>query len=714
MHTAHHTIHKKLLLLLFLSAALLCRAQEPMPQSWLNYMELLAEEEDETMVEELMELYETFCDNPINLNDTDACLQGLPFISPLQRDYLRSYIIQYGGLLSVNELYAIHGFDSLTIELLRPIVCTQTRSERKPITLKELLTHGHSNFVTGLSGTIEQARGYLDTIYEGDNMRFMWRYSYKYKDRIQLQLAGDKDPGEAFFSGSQTRGFDFYGYSLMVNDIGAGCKRLDDSHLRWHEKPVFIRRLVLGQYHLQFGQGLTLWSGYGVRTSWGTSISRYAQGIRPNGAFTEYGYLEGAATTAALGRYFDLTLFYSSQQRDATLPRQAARDSSIDWVQSLYNSGYHRTATEIGKIDQLGEKLMGAHLELHNSCLHVGLTGVATLLDRPIIPATYVYNDNAFSGDHNYNAGIDFTLRCRRWLFFGEAALCANHAFDSTLWNVSPAMLIGSEFILNNNHRVSGQLRRYSPTYHNLHASSVGQNGYPQNELGGGINYQGRLPLGINATASADWFRFPHMKYLVYDVSNGCEYRLMLSYSLPRVKGLSLGLRYRYKERGRNITPSTEVDGHYLLEQVYRHQLQGDITYSSGAWKLVTRIGYAHYRGDVTEPDKGLLLYQDLQYRPSSIPLTMALRVAWFDVDDYEARLYSVESDFIYQYSSVMYQNEGMRGYLLLKYDISQHWNIGFKYSITQYSDRDTFGSGYELIDANHRQQWRIQMRLKW
>lgn len=693
---------------------MLCRAQEPMPQSWVNYLELMAEDDDESTMEDLMELYENYIDNPANLNDTLHCLQDFPFISPIQREYLRSYIIQYGGLLSINELYNIYGFDTLTVELLRPIVCIQPLSDEKPITLKELLTHGHSNLVTGISGTIEQARGYRDTIYEGDNLRFMWRYSYKYKDRIQLQLAGDKDPGEAFFSGSQTHGFDFYGYSLMVNDIGRRWQRWDNSHQRWRERSVYIRRLLLGQYHLQFGQGLTLWSGYGTRTSWGTGISRYAQGIRPNGAFTEYGYMEGAAATIAFAQCCDLTLFYSSLQRDATLPRKAAKDSTINWVQSIYNSGYHRTATEIGKKDQLGEQLMGAHLEFHNNYFKAGLTGVATLLDKAIIPATYVYNDNAFSGERNYNAGFDFSFRYRRWLLFGEASLCANHAFDSCLWNISPAMLIGSEFIVSNNHRFSGQLRYYSPTYHSLHATCIGQNGYPQNEQGGGINYHGRLPLGISATASADWFYFPHMKYLVYDVSQGCEYRAMLSYSLSHIKGLSLNIRYRYKERGRNITPSRQVDGHYLMEQVYRHQLQGDISYSNGPWKVTTRIGYAHYRGDVTVPDKGLLLYQDLQYRPTTIPLTLAMRIAWFDVDDYEARLYTVESDFIYQYSSVMYQNEGMRGYLLLKYDISQHWNIGIKYGITRYNDKDTFGSSYELIDANHRQQWRVQMRLKW
>lgn len=707
---------KKCLFLIvsLLCATTLCRAQNPMPQSWQSYLEVLAEEEDESMIEELMELYETYADDPLNLNDTNNCLQALPFISPLQHEYLRSYIIQYGGLLSINELYTIHGFDSLTIDMLRPIACTQPIAEQKPLTLKELLTHGRSNLVTGVNGTIEQARGYRDSIYEGDDLRLMWRYSYKYKDRIQLQLSGDKDPGEAFFSGSQVRGFDFYGYSLLVNDIGRHRRHWDSSRQQWRKGSIFVRRLVAGQYHLQFGQGLTLWSGYGTRASWGTGINRYAQGIRPSGAFTEYGYMNGAAATTALGRYCDLTLFYSSVQRDATLPRKAATDSTIDWVQSFYNSGYHRTATEIGKKDQLGEQLMGAHIELHNSYFKLGLTGAATLLNRKIIPATYVYNDNAFNGNRNYNGGIDFTIRHRRWLLFGEGALCANHAFDSTQWNISPALLVGSEFIISNNHRLSGQLRYYSPTYHSLHASAIGQNGYPQNEQGGGINYQGVLPLGITAAASADWFFFPHMKYLVYDASQGCDYRVMLSYSLPHIKGLTLSARYRYKERGRNITPSTQVDGRYLLEQVYRHQVQGDISYADGSWKLVTRIGYAHYHGEATQPNKGLLLYQDLQYRPATVPLTLALRVAWFDVDDYEARIYTVESDFIYQYNSTTYQNEGMRGYLLLKYDFNQHWNIGIKYSITNYTDRDNFGSSYELIESSHRQQWRVQMRLKW
>jgi hypothetical protein len=691
-------------MLLWLLWPLAGAAQELMPSAWQYYIEQLSDEGNDETVEEMLELYEVLHDSPVNLNDTSDLLSAIPFVSDLQRERLRAYIMLSGELLSIEELYVINGFDSLTVELLRPIVKAEPLESSHRITWKELLTRGRSNLVMGIGGTMEQARGYRDSIYEGDNLRLMWRYRYKYKDRIQLQLSGDKDPGEAFFNGSQRKGFDFYGYSLLANDIG-----------RWRknggERPVYVKRIVAGQYHLQFGQGLTLWSGFGPRMSISTSVNRYAQGIRPNGTFTEYGYMQGIAATVAFGRHWDATLFASYVDRDATLPGKA--DSIADTVQSLYNSGYHRTSTEIGKRHQLDELLYGGHVEYRNSNLRVGMTGVATLLDKAIVPATYVYNNNAFRGTSNLNTGVDFAYRHRRVLLFGEAALCVNHS-DSTTTNLSPAVLLGGEFLISNNHRVSGYARYYSPTYHNLHANAIGQNSTPQNEAGVGLNYQGRLLWGIDAAARADWFYFPHMKYLAYAPTHGQEYNLMLSRASRYAKGLAFNVRYRYKERGRNITPATMVDGHYLLEQTYRHQVLADVEYKIGPWRLVSRVGYAHYHGDVTEADRGLLFYQDVQYRPQAIPLTVAARIALFDVNDYEARMYAAESDFIYNYSSTLYQNEGCRFYLLLRYDITPNWNIGLKYGITAYTDKETFGSSYEQIDTNHRQQWRIQMRLKW
>ena len=681
-------------------------AQEVLPEVWQQYIELLTDEGEDEAVDELLELYELYAESPANLNDTADLLSAFPFVSDVQRERLRAYVRMSGRVLSIEELYAINGFDSTTVELLRPVVMATPCGELQTLTWRDLWTKGRSNMVMGTGGTMEKARGYKEDKYEGNDMRLMWRYRYKCGDRVQLQLSADKDPGEALFSGSQKQGFDFYGYSLLINDLGRWTR---DGKQR---QGVYVKRLAVGQYHLQFGQGLTLWSGFGPRTTVGTGIGRYAQGIRPNGAFTEYGFLHGGAATVALGESWNTTLFLSYRDCDATLPRSAGSDA--DHVQSLYNSGYHRTETERNKKGQLGELLYGGRLEYRTGGLRVGMTGAVTRLDKAIIPLKNVYNDNYFSGDNNANVGVDFVYRASRLLWFGEAAVCANRALDTVAMNVSPAVLAGAEFFINNNHRVSVLLRYYSPTYHNLHANAAGQGSAPQNELGATICYQGRLPWGVEAALTGDMFFFPHAKYLVYAPSRGYDCRRVLSKASAWVKGLSCRVRYRFKTRGRNVTPSQMVDGAYLLEQTYRHQVLADVEYKTGPWRLVSRVGYAHYHGDVTEADRGLLFYQDVQYCPSALPLMVAARVALFDVDDYEARLYAAESDFIYQYSGALYQNEGCRVYLLLRYDITPNWNIGFKYGLTVYTDKETFGSSYEQIDANHRQQWRIQMRLKW
>lgn len=692
-----------ILILCCLLLPIIGQAQLSMSRSWRDYLEMLSEEGEDGVAEDLMDLYDAFSDNPVNLNDTVHILQEFPFINDIQRAFLRSYQMLYGELMSVEELYSINGFDSVTVELLRPLTRCGHHDTWTPLRLSDVLKYGRSNWVTGVGGTVEKARGYREDIYEGDNLRLMWRYTFKYKDRVQLQLSGDKDPGEAFFRGSQRQGFDFYGYSLMLNDVGRNAY-----------SSVYLKRVIVGQYHAQFGQGLTAWSGFGYRMSMGTGINRYAPGIRPNGVFTEYGYLQGVAAEVSLFQKWSMTLFGSYVNRDATLPRNADKDSTIDWVQSIYGSGYHRTQTEIKKQSQLEETLLGAHLGFTSEHWKLGVTAMGTFLGKEIIPATYIYNDNVFKGDRNFNTGLDAVYRRGRLLLFGEAAICSNHAFDSIALNVSPAAVVGGEFVFNNDHRMSAQVHYYSPTYHNLHACAIGQGSNPQNEAGAGLYYQGQLPGRVMVSALAECAYYPHEKYLVYAPSYGKGANVVLSRPIGGGKDLLLSVRYRYKDKGRNITPSRMENGQYLIEQTYRHQIQTDIEYNSGPWRLVTRLGWAHYHGNVTEAVSGLLLYQDVQFRPHRLPIMVAARVALFDVDDYEARLYAVESDFVYQYNSAIYQNEGCRFYLLMKYDINESWNIGVKYAITSYADKDEFGSGYDLIDANHRQQWKVQLRLKW
>lgn len=675
-------------------------AQDDLPQAWHDYLELLAEDGDDEAVEDLLDLYAECVEHKVNVNDTAQGLHRFPFITTFQHNCLRSYIVMFGPLSSLAELRVVNGFDSLTLELLRPLAYCGPMPIDDRLRLKDVLSKGRSNLVMGAVGTVEQAQGYQTDKYEGNNLRLMWRYQYKYRDRVSLLLSGDKDPGEAFFAGSHRQGFDFYGYSLLVNDIGPKTAGR-----------YLVKRLALGQYQLQFGQGLTLWSGYGPRYGVGTAICRSAQGIRANGAFAEYGYLQGAAATLSVSRNWDLSLFYSFADRAATLPRGADPTSNV--VQSVYSSGYFRTDSELSKKGLLNEQMAGMHLERHTTNSHIGLTATTLWLDKLIVPAPTAYNDNAFAGNRNSNVGADFAFRRGRLLLFGEAAVCV-HPFDGESLHVAPVALVGSELAVNNSHRLSAQLHYYSPWYHNLHASAIGQGSSPQNDLGAALYYQGRLPWGVETQLSADYFFSPHARYMAYAPSRGQEYRAVVCRSSGKVSGLSYHLRYRFKERGRNVVPTALSGGSYVLEQTYRHQLMVDVTYEHGPWKWVSKVGYAAYWGQESPFSDGWLCYQDMVFAPQRVPLSLSARLAWFDVEDYEARLYAIESDLLYHYNNNMYQNQGIRAYLVLRYDVSRHWNIGFKYSITNYTDRDTFGSGYELIDASHRQQWRIQMRWKW
>ena len=91
-------------MLLWLLWPLAGEAQELMPSAWQYYIEQLSDEGDDESVEEMLELYDALHDSPVNLNDTANLLPAIPFVSDLQRERLRAYIMLSGSLLSVEEL----------------------------------------------------------------------------------------------------------------------------------------------------------------------------------------------------------------------------------------------------------------------------------------------------------------------------------------------------------------------------------------------------------------------------------------------------------------------------------------------------------------------------------------------------------------------------------------------------------------------------------
>lgn len=592
-------------------------------EQWLQ--EDVAEEQAAATVDIMTQLnYE-----PVNINDT-AAVRDLPLMTPFRYRALCNYITLYGQLLSTKELALIPGFDTVTVALLSTMVKVEPYNGDARLRWWQ----GHHSVVTGINGTVEQAAGYRDGRYEGDNLHALFCYNYNYRNKVSVQLVADKDPGEAWGKSN------FYGYHVMLSDIG----RLD--------------KLIVGRYGLQFGQGLTLWTGFKPFNIMGTTPERFGTGVRPASAFYEMDYLEGAAATVRVWRGLHLSAFASRV---------------------------------------LGETLAGGHAEWRMGNLVAGITVAATRLADSLSVHDYVYNQTRFRGQRLLNGGMDATWQWRRLTLYGEASI------DN---DGHPAVLAGATLTPSSVNRFGVSYRNYHPLYHNLHAQGYAI-GATQGERGITLDAATQLPWGFNMLASVDLHQFGSLRYGSYSPSSGAWMRLQVSRQIGQ--WLLATVRYANRLKERNIP---NIDSTlYLGEQTVRRQLQGELRTRVGQWLLTTRAMYAHFDSENVGVQEGWLVAQTARYAKGALQVTAG--VAYFDVGGYYARLYLSESCLQYAWSIPMFYGKGVRSHMVLRWKISENLSVAAKYGLMRYLDRSSVGSGAAETDGPARQTWFVQLRWK-
>lgn len=564
---------------------------------------------------------------PVNLNDS-AAVADLWLLSPFQRQALHNYILLHGQLLSHKELLFVPGFDSATVAMLQPV--TVTAPYTKPRRWR--LADGRHFLLTAVGGTVEQAAGYTDGSYEGDAFRALMVYNYDLYGKIDLRLVADKDPGEVWGRGN------FVGYHLMVKDIGR------------------LERLIIGRYNLQFGQGLTLWTGLRPFNLLGNAPLRYGSGVRQAVAFYEEGYQEGVATRIRLGQGLRLSAFGSY----------------------------------VG-----GEGLGGGHLEWRHRGLIIGVTATGTWLDSATVPQERLYTQHDFVGSHLFNGGVDVVWQWRRLTLYGEGAV------DDGL---HPAAIGGLLMQADRRIRLGVTGRYYHPDYHNLHAQ-VYAIGSTQGEQGLSLDAESRLPWDLTGLASLDIHRFPTLRYATYSPTTGEWLRLQLS----REWGgwLTATVRYAYRRKERNI-PNLDSTL-YLGESTLRRQWQGEVKAVSGAWTVTWRGVYAVYDSEAAARQGGGLVSFATRYSWQRLQALASL--TWFDVDGYYARIYINESNLQYAWTMPALYGRGWRGVALVRYRVGKQLTLAAKYTLTWMSDAESIGSGATQTDGPRRQTWMLQLR---
>ena len=254
-----------LILFLFLSAA--CFAQD-LPPTTQQQLENIAEANDEDPKDDnFLQQLDYFRKHPINLNSaTPEELQALKALTDLQIGNLIHYRNLLGNFINIYELQAVPTWDLLTIKKILPYVIIGSSVSVRENFLSRF-RNGDQSILVRLTRVLEKSKGYntaLTTHYLGDQNHLMFRYRYQYKDLLYFGLTGDKDAGEQFFNGAQSKGFDFYSFHFFVRRLG------------------IIKSIALGDYTVNLGQGLIQWQSLGFgKSSEVMSIKRQAPVLIP-------------------------------------------------------------------------------------------------------------------------------------------------------------------------------------------------------------------------------------------------------------------------------------------------------------------------------------------------------------------------------------------------------------------------------------------------
>ncbi len=657
-------------------------------------IESLAEEaEEELDYSELIEELEVFLRNPINLNFATADdLRRLYFLNDIQINNLLNHISMFGRLLSIYELQSVEGFDMETIRLLQPYVTVSEERFRRHFRLDDMLREGNSQFFLRYQQLLEEQRGFSpiepeemeanpNARYLGSPFRLYSRYRFTYYNNVSIGMTAEKDPGEEFFRGTQPNGFDYYSGHLYVRDFGR------------------LRAAVVGDFQVQFGQGLTLWSGLAFgKSGEAVDVKKNGLGLRPYTSVDENNFLRGTGVTVGFGD-FELTGFFSSKYRDANVLEMDTVTGEALVITSLQQTGLHRTPRELENKNAVQESLYGGHLAWKRNNLSLGMTAYRMELGADYQRNLSFYNQFDFNDRTNTNFGFDYNYISRNFNFFGEAAMSENGGY---------ALLNGVMMSLDPRLSLALLHRKFSKDYQSLFAAAFSENTRVVNEDGLYLGINARLSQQWRISAYADHFSFPWMKFRTYLPSKGYEYLVQVNYRPSR--GTEMYARYRIKNKPLN-TQDPDMIRH--LEDVVRQNYRFHISYPiSPSFSLRNRIELVHFRfGERKE--KGYAIYQDVIYRSLSSPLAVTLRYALFDTDGFDSRIYVYENDVLYAFSFPFYADRGSRAYVLVRYRLNRNIDLYARLAQTWYSNRNSTGSGLDLIEGNTRTEIKAQMRIR-
>jgi hypothetical protein len=625
---------------------------------------------------------------PVDLNGPESAeLLAWQLLTPALHQALVDHVARHGPLLSVLELQAIPGFTPDLIRLLQPLVAAGPPDAlATALPLFRRFVRGEDELYLRGGRTLQHAAGFTGEApaYAGSPDRLYLRYRHRHGTTLSYGFTMEKDAGEPLISPGALPLPDYWSYHLFIKPGKPWCQML-----------------LLGDFTVRMGQGLVMHNGFGGgKGATATSVKRSGQTLRPYSSVDENTFMRGIGMTVRPRNGIEITVFASRQRQDGNgIPDTSAvpGGTELRGITSLQSSGLHRTAAELADQDVVRATHLGCRIGHAGKRSGFGLNALHTRFGHALMPREELYNQFDFRGNALSQFSIDYGFFLGGIHFFGESAISGNGG---------QAHLHG---LLASPHRrinLALVVRHYARDYHALSSNAFGENTLPRNERG--------LYAGLQVIPAPRWridlyqdlWRHPWLRFNVDAPTEGHETFLRASYAIRR--RMELFGQCRYRQTSVNDRLAVEPNARVIPQSSAQFRLQLNQQLGRGV-QFRTRVAWTTYHRPGFS-SSGLLIAQDILVDPIGSPWSGTARLALFDTEDYDSRIYAYENDLIYYYAIPAYSDKGTRYYVTLRYKGIRHLTIECKIAETLYRNLTEIGSGQDRIAGNRRTEIRMQV----
>ena len=600
----------------------------------------LSEVDFEQLQTDLYALHES----PIDLNNTsDEELSQLYFLSPQQIDEILTYADKH-PFESLYELRLIHSLADYEIRDLLPFVQIKNQQSKieNPLYPKEVFAKAHHEIITRVDA--RNIEGYEGT----DPIYTQFRYRFDFRRRVTFGAQLRRPAGGA------ARDLQ-YGAYLQLKDIAP-----------------HLHTLVAGNFQASFGQGLVFAPVFHAgKSMYVTSVGQQREGLR------YYSSVDGAGLHGA----------------GATLRWNWGKQTRLD-VSALYSMKRANDST--------WHHLVGANLTLRHKRMELQLTAAENIWVDSIYPyRNAAYNQHYFRGSNQAVLGASFRYNHGWFDLFGELATAQNHEIinqqspygasrseeiKNQKWGIGT--IVGCRFYPTNGVSLLALYRYYSPYFDNALGYAFSETSRLGDENGGYLGFEITRLRNWRFSGYGDVFYFTGPKYgipqsptLGYDALAEAQYHSNQKSEIKNQK-YWLALRLRAKQKGE--------------QPIYSARAIFD--WSRGPWSLRTTADFnltnqkSKIENQKSDIPYGVSIAQDVAYDFSTpytlhpTPLSIRLRLQFFDARDWTNRIYLYEHDVLYAYSIPAVYGLGGRAYLCLRWQIIPQLALYFRASETIYA----------------------------